>query len=87
MKARKVPMRMCLGCQQMKAKKELIRIVRTTEGNIEIDPTGKRNGRGTYICPQRDCLQNAWKGHRLQKAFQMEVPNDLLIQLEGKLSS
>ena len=86
MKVRKIPMRMCLGCQQMKPKRELIRVVRTPEGTVEIDPTGKRNGRGAYICPQLECLQNACKGRRLQKAFEMEIANDVLIQLEGKIS-
>lgn len=86
MKLRKIPMRMCLGCQEMKPKKELIRIVRTLEETVELDPTGKRNGRGAYLCPQRECLQNAVKGHRLQKAFGMEVSADLLAELEGKLS-
>lgn len=87
MKTRKVPMRMCLGCQQMKPKKELLRLVRTPEGQVEIDPTGKRNGRGAYLCPQADCLQQAAKAHRLEKAFGVEVPQEILTQLQWKLNS
>jgi predicted RNA-binding protein YlxR (DUF448 family) len=87
MKVRKVPMRMCLGCQEMKPKKELMRIVRTPEGTVEIDPTGKRNGRGAYICPQVDCFKAAVKGHRFQKAFDIELSPELIQELEGKLAN
>lgn len=87
MKTRKIPMRMCLGCQQMKPKKELLRLVRTPEGQVEIDPTGKRNGRGAYLCSQVECLRQAAKAHRLEKAFGVEVPPEILSQLEGKLNS
>lgn len=87
MKTRKVPLRMCLGCQQMKPKKELLRIVRTLEGTVELDPTGKRNGRGAYICPDPSCFQNAVKGHRLQKAFGVDVDPEVFACLEGKIST
>lgn len=87
MKTRKIPMRMCLGCQEMKSKRELLRIVRTPEGAVEIDSTGKRNGRGAYICSQVECLRKAIKAHRFAKAFGIEVPEELLRQLEGKLIS
>ncbi|CAA7602540.1 Domain of unknown function DUF448 [Acididesulfobacillus acetoxydans] len=85
MKVRKIPMRMCLGCQQMKPKRELLRIVKTPEGRVEIDPTGKRNGRGAYLCPDPECLKKAAKGHRLEKAFGVPVPEAVLNELEGKL--
>ena len=87
MKTRKVPMRMCLGCQEMKPKKELLRLVRTPEGQVEIDPTGKRNGRGAYLCPQADCLHMAAKAHRLEKAFGVAIPEEILAQLQGKLNA
>ncbi len=87
MKIRKIPMRMCLGCQQMRPKKELLRMVKTPEGIVELDPTGKKNGRGAYLCPQVDCLRSASKGHRLQKAFGADVSPELLKDLEGKLIS
>lgn len=77
-KMRKLPQRMCVGCREMKNKKELIRIVRTPEGAIEVDRTGKKAGRGAYICPTPECLKQAVKGKRLQKALEKEIPAELL---------
>lgn len=85
MKARKIPLRMCLGCQEMKPKKELVRVVRTPEGAVELDPTGKRNGRGAYICPQVDCLKAAVKGKRFQKALEIELSPQVIEELEREL--
>lgn len=85
MKTRKIPMRMCLGCQEMKPKKELIRVVRTPEGTVELDPSGKRNGRGAYICPQVDCFKAAVKGKRFQKALEIELSPQVIEELERKL--
>lgn len=85
MKIKKVPMRMCLGCQDMKPKKELIRIVKTTEDVIEIDPSGKRSGRGAYICPNAECLNKAIKAKRLEKAFQQVVPPEIVDTLKERL--
>lgn len=84
MKTRKIPMRMCLGCQQMRPKKELLRIVRTPEGEIDLDPTGKRNGRGAYLCPEVECLRSASKAHRFEKALGVDIPQEVLSKLEGK---
>lgn len=86
MKTRKIPMRMCLGCQEMKPKRELLRIVRTPEGNVEFDPSGKRNGRGAYLCPQVACLQSAAKAHRFHKALGVDLSPEILAEMEGKLS-
>ena len=86
MKTRKIPMRMCLGCHEMKPKKELLRIVRTPEGDVEVDPTGKRNGRGAYLCPNSTCLQTAVKERRFRKAFGVDVDPEVVANLEGKLS-
>lgn len=77
-KVRKIPQRMCVGCREMKNKKDLIRVVRTPEGSIELDPTGKRSGRGAYLCPQVECLNQAVKGKRLQKALEHEISNEIL---------
>ena len=77
---------MCLGCQEMKPKKELLRVVRTPEGTVELDPTGKRNGRGAYICPQVDCFKVAVKGKRFEKAFEIELSPQVIEELERKLS-
>ncbi len=87
MKTRKIPMRMCLGCQQMKPKKELLRIVRTPEGAVELDPTGKRNGRGAYLCSNLNCYQTAVKERRFRKAFGVDMDSEVLAHLEGKISS
>ncbi|NLJ72601.1 MAG: YlxR family protein [Syntrophomonadaceae bacterium] len=86
-KARKVPLRMCVGCREMKVKKELIRIVRSPEGMLAIDTTGKKPGRGAYICPNIDCFNEAIKGKRIQKALEkeltLEIENSLKEQIEG----
>lgn len=71
--AKKIPMRMCIGCKEMKPKKELIRIVKTPEGEIELDFTGKKSGRGAYVCRTRQCLEQARKSRRLEKSFSCRV--------------
>jgi hypothetical protein len=80
-RVKKVPLRMCVGCQEMKPKKELIRVVRTPQDTIEIDPTGKRSGRGAYLCPRLECLQKAIKGKRLEKALQRSVAPEIIQSL------
>lgn len=87
MKTRKIPLRKCLGCEEMKPKKELIRVVRTPEGTVELDPTGKRNGRGAYICPDLECFRKAAKGKRFQKSLDMELSPEVLAELERKLGN
>lgn len=72
-RVKKIPQRMCVGCQEMKPKRELIRVVRTPEESIEIDHTGKRSGRGAYICPRSECLEKALKGKRLEKALKQSI--------------
>lgn len=85
-KMRKLPQRMCVGCREMKSKKELIRVVRTPEGGIEIDHTGKRAGRGAYLCPLLTCLDQAVKGKRLQKALEKEIPVEVLERVRQELA-
>jgi len=87
MKTRKIPLRMCLGCQEMKPKKELLRIVRTPEGVVELDPTGRRNGRGAYLCTNLICFQTAVKERRFRKAFGVDVDPEVFVHLEGKIST
>ncbi len=83
-KVKKIPLRMCVGCREMKPKKELIRLVRTAQDDIEIDPTGKRSGRGAYVCPQEECLQQAVKAKRLEKALQRPISEDIIqVLLQG----
>ncbi len=76
---------MCVGCQQMKPKKLLIRVVRTPDETIEIDSTGKRSGRGAYICPDPDCLNKALKGKRLEKALQRAITQEIMDTLKQRL--
>lgn len=84
-KLKKIPQRMCVGCHEMKPKKELIRIVRTPQDTVELDPTGKRSGRGAYICPKKECLQKAIKGKRLEKALEKPISKEMLVTLEQGL--
>lgn len=87
MKQKKIPMRMCLGCQVMKPKKELIRIVKNQDGDISVDLNGKKPGRGAYICNSTECFEKAKKAKRLERAFEApineEIYNELRLQLEG----
>ena len=70
MKERKVPMRMCVGCREMKPKKELLRVVRSPEGEVSIDLTGRKPGRGAYVCRSAECLKRAIKQKQLERAFE-----------------
>ncbi len=73
MAAKKVPMRMCVGCRVMRPKKEMLRVVRSAEGQVSIDPTGKAAGRGAYICKDIVCLERAIKTRGLERAFEQKV--------------
>ncbi len=86
MKSQKTPLRMCVGCGEMKDKKTLIRVVKTKEGEILIDKTGKQNGRGAYICDDIKCLEKAAKAHRLEKAFGTAVSEEVYKSLAEALS-
>jgi len=81
-KVKKVPLRMCIGCQEMKPKRELIRVVRTPQETVEIDPTGKKSGRGAYICPNPDCLQKAIKGKRLERSLECSISPEIIETLK-----
>jgi predicted RNA-binding protein YlxR (DUF448 family) len=85
MRVKKIPMRMCLGCQEMKSKKELIRVVRTPENTIEIDSGGKRAGRGAYVCLEEKCITKAIKTKRLEKAFGQPVPLEIADKIRERL--
>lgn len=84
-RVKKIPQRMCVGCQEMKPKKQLIRVVRTPENTIEIDDTGKRSGRGAYVCPEEECFISAVKGKRLEKALRCSVSSEIIDELGKKL--
>jgi len=83
---KKIPQRMCLGCRQMKPKKELTRIVRTIDGKIEVDLTGKKSGRGAYICKDPKCFEAALKEERLSKALDTGVSKETINRLKEDLS-
>lgn len=85
MKQRKVPLRKCTGCQEMKDKRELIRIVRNEEGEFSLDRTGKKPGRGAYICPNVQCLEKAQKSKGLERSFKAAVPKEVYEQLAAQL--
>ena len=85
MGVKKVPMRMCTGCREMKPKKELVRIVKTPEGEIKLDATGKLNGRGAYICKDENCLLKAQKSNAIARAFEMSVSGEIYALLEKEL--
>ena len=86
MQQKKIPMRQCVGCREMKAKKELIRVVKSPEGAISLDFRGKAPGRGAYLCPDTACLKKATKAKALNRAFETEIPqeiyDDLLVKME-----
>ena len=85
MPAKKVPMRMCVGCREMKDKKALLRIVKTPEGGILLDSTGKMSGRGAYVCPDPECLKKARKSRALERAFDTAIPPEVYDALEGQM--
>ena len=74
---KKIPMRQCLGCREMHPKKELIRIVRSPEGEVSLDSKGKASGRGAYICPKEACLKRAVKAKAIARAFDVEIPQEI----------
>ncbi len=86
MQQKKVPMRKCIGCNESKIKKELVRFVRSPEGDISLDLTGKKSGRGAYICPDVECLKKARKAKRLERIFETSVPDSVYEEAERLLS-
>lgn len=85
MKVRKVPLRKCVGCQESFPKADLLRVVLTPEGHIELDMRGKMNGRGAYLCRQLSCLQTARKRKSLERALKTSIPDDVYEKLEESM--
>lgn len=85
MAERKIPLRKCVGCCEMKPKKELVRIVKSPEGEISLDITGKKNGRGAYICNNSECFNKARKAKRLEKALDTQIPENVYDDIEKRL--
>jgi len=84
---KRIPMRQCLGCREMKSKRELIRVVRSPEGEVSLDFKGKANGRGAYICPNADCLKKAVRAKALERAFAMQIPADVYEKLNEEMEA
>ena len=82
---KKIPMRMCTGCGEMKPKRELIRVVKSPEGKIALDRTGRLPGRGAYVCPDLECLKKARKTKRLERVFSSAIPEEVYDALEKEL--
>ena len=84
-KPRKIPQRQCVGCREMKDKRVLLRIVRTPEGEILLDSTGKKSGRGAYVCPDPECLKKARRSKALERALDTAIPPEVYDALEGQM--
>ena len=82
---KKVPMRKCVGCQEIKSKKEMIRVIRTSEGEFLLDATGRKNGRGAYLCPNGGCLAKAVKNKGLERSFKQAIPKEVYEALEKEM--
>ncbi len=82
---KKVPQRQCIGCGEMKNKRDLIRVLKTSDGQITIDATGRKNGRGAYLCPSMDCFKKAVKGKGLERSFKMAIPKEVYESLEKEM--
>lgn len=83
---KKIPLRQCLGCREMKPKRELIRVVRAPEGEISLDFKGRKSGRGAYVCPNAACLKRARKARALERAFSAQIPEEVYDALEQQMA-
>ena len=84
---KKIPLRRCVGCMEMKPKTELVRIVKNKEGEVSLDLTGKAMGRGAYICKNSVCLEKARKARRIEREFSMQIPDSIYDQMEAELKT
>lgn len=84
---KKVPMRKCVGCGEMKNKKEMIRVLKTSDEEFLLDATGKKNGRGAYICPSKECFSKAVKSKGLERSFKQAIPKEVYEKLEKELDT
>lgn len=82
---KKIPMRQCMGCRERRAKRELIRVVRCTDGSVSLDFSGKLNGRGAYICPNLECLKKAQKSKALDRSLEVTIPEEVYDRLLGEM--
>ena len=82
---KKIPMRQCVGCRERKSKREMIRVVRETDGNVRLDFSGKLNGRGAYLCPDPQCLQKAIKSKALDRNLEVTIPEEVYTRLTAEM--
>ena len=82
---KKIPQRQCMGCRERKEKREMIRVVRTTAGEVQLDFSGKLNGRGAYICPDPQCLQKARKSKALERSLEVPIPEEVYERLTREM--
>ena len=87
MKPKKVPMRMCVGCREMKPKRELIRVVRSPEGEVSLDPVGKKPGRGAYVCRSAECLKRAIKQRQLERQLEVQLTEEVAAALQQAMEN
>lgn len=87
MSMKKVPLRQCIGCGEMKSKKEMIRVIKTADEEILLDATGRKNGRGAYLCPSMECLKKAVKSKGLERSFKMAIPKEVYDTLEKEMEA
>ena len=85
MSVKKIPLRQCIGCGEMKSTKEMIRVIKTAEDQILLDATGRKNGRGAYLCPSMECFKKAVKGRGLERSFKMAIPREVYETLEKEM--
>ena len=83
---KKIPLRMCTGCGEMKPKKELVRVVRSKEGEISLDLTGRKAGRGAYVCRGLDCLKKARKTRRIERSLDCQIPDEVYDAMEKEMA-
>ena len=84
---KKIPQRQCMGCRERKAKRELIRVVRCTDGEVRLDFGGKMNGRGAYLCPNPDCLKKAIRSKALDRSLEVEIPEEVYGRLQKEMEA
>lgn len=87
MKVKKIPLRMCTGCMEMKPKKELIRVVKSNEGEVSVDLTGKKSGRGAYVCKSVECLEKAFKAKRLGRNLDVSIDDEIYNRLKEEIGN
>ena len=84
---KKVPLRKCIGCNEMKNKKEMMRVLKTSEDTFELDATGKKNGRGAYLCFSKECFEKAVKNKGLERSFKQAIPKEVYEKLEKEMNA